>query len=90
MSEGNLYEGKPDARQGDTETKTSRFRPRYRALYDEEKALHDQIKQKAEELESLFDQIAPGRYLSLAHTSLEEAVMWGIKQLTGSDGGLKK
>jgi hypothetical protein len=30
----------------------SRFRPKYRALNDEEKALHNEIKAKAAELES--------------------------------------
>lgn len=78
----NVYEGKPDGRQADTAIATSRFRPRYRALTDDEKALHDQIKSKAAELEVLFDQVKPGRYRSLGHTALEEAVMWTVKELT--------
>lgn len=78
----NLYEGKPDDRQGDAATKTSRFRPRYRALTPEEKQLHDEIKAKAEELEALFEKVPAGRYTSLAFTALEQAVMWVIKQLT--------
>ena len=61
---------------------TSRFRPRYRALTDDEKALHDAIKSKAAELESLFEQVKPGRYRSLAFTDLESAVMWVVKELT--------
>lgn len=77
-----LYEGKPDERQATEAIKTSRFRPRYRQLTDEEKALHDNIKAKAEELEALFDQVPAGRYSSLAMTSLETAIMWIIKQLT--------
>ena len=43
----NVYEDEPDARQSDdVNMKTSRFRPKYRALTDEEKELHDQIKDK--------------------------------------------
>lgn len=79
----NVYEGKPDARQSnDVNLKVSRFRPRYRALTDEEKKLHDEIKLKAEELEILFNKIKPGRYNALALTSLEQSIMWAIKELT--------
>lgn len=77
-----VYEGTPDARQGDATTITSRFRPKYRALKDEEKALHDAIKEKAVELEGLFEQVKQGRYRSLGLTALEESVMWTIKELT--------
>lgn len=79
----NVYEGATDARQSDNVNEVvSRFRPRYRALTDDEKALHDAIKAKACELESLFDQVKPGRYRSLGFTALEEAVMWTVKELT--------
>lgn len=79
----NVYEGKPDARQSDdTQMPVSRFRPRYRALTDDEKALHDAIKDKAAELEALFGKVKPGRYNSLAITSLEQSVMWIVKELT--------
>ena len=79
----NVYEGAVDGRQSaDVALPVSRFRPRYRALTDEEKALHDQIKDKAAELESLFGKVKPGRYNSLAITSLEQAVMWVVKELT--------
>jgi hypothetical protein len=78
-----VFEGAPDGRQSaDVAEKVSRFRPRYRALTDEEKALHDAIKSKAVELEDLFAQIKPGRYLSLGVTSLEQSVMWAVKELT--------
>jgi hypothetical protein len=77
-----VYEGSPDDRQADTAIPVSRFRPRYRALTDDEKALHDAIKDKAAELETLFAQVKPGRYNSLAITSLEQAVMWIVKELT--------
>lgn len=78
-----VFEGAPDARQSDRmDEVVSRFRPRYRALSDEEKALHDALKAKAVELETLFDQVKPGRYRSLAFTALEESVMWVVKELT--------
>lgn len=79
----NIYEGAPDARQSaDTSMQVSRFRPRYRALTDEEKDLHDKIKAKAAELEELFETVKPGRYRSLGLTALEESVMWTVKELT--------
>lgn len=82
----NVFEGKPDARQSDdVAMPVSRFRPRYRALSDEEKKLHDEIKAKAVELESMIEQIkggAPSRYKSLAMTELELAIMWAVKELT--------
>lgn len=78
-----VFEGKPDGRQADTQIPVSRFRPRYRALTDDEKALHDAIKAKAEELEQLYDRVKGGRYRALALTALEESVMWVVKELTG-------
>lgn len=78
----NVYEGAADGRQADTAISVSRFRPRYRALTDDEKALHDAIKSKADELEQLFQKVKPGRYNSLAVTSLEQSVMWVVKELT--------
>jgi hypothetical protein len=78
-----VFEGNPDARQStDVAMPVSRFRPRYRALTDAEKALHDQIKGKAAELEALFETVKAGRYRSLAFTDLESAVMWAVKELT--------
>ena len=77
-----VYEGQPDARQGDATIVPTRFRPKYRALTDDEKALHDEIKGKATELETLFEKVKPGRYRSLGFTALEEAVMWTVKELT--------
>lgn len=77
-----VFEGKADGRQADTNIAVSRFRPRYRALTDDEKALHDDIKNKAAELEALFAKVKPGRYNSLAITALEQSVMWVVKELT--------
>lgn len=76
-----VFEGAPDARQAG-DVPVSRFRPRYRTLTPDEKALHDAIKTKAEELCALFEQVKPGRYRALSLTALEEAVMWNIKELT--------
>ncbi len=78
----NVYEGAPDGRQSDEQIQVTRFRPKYRALTDEEKALHDAIKAKATELEALFERVKPGRYRALGITALEEAVMWTVKELT--------
>ncbi len=79
----NVYDGKPDARQSaDVAHPVSRFRPTYRALTDEEKALHDALKTKATEMEALFGQVKPGRYNALAITALEQSIMWIVKELT--------
>ena len=79
----NVFEGNPDARQSpETAFPVSRFRPRYRALTDEEKALHDALKDKAAELEVLFGKVKPGRYNALAITALESSIMWIVKELT--------
>ena len=80
-----VFEGQPDARQSnDVAHKVSRFRPTYRALTDTEKQLHDAIKARAADLESLFEKVMPGREASLGMTKLEEAVMWAVKGLTGA------
>ena len=83
----NVFEGKPDDRQSaDISEPLSRFRPRYRALSDDEKKLHDELKSQAVVLERMFEQVndgKPGRYKSLAFTALEESVMWIVKELTG-------
>jgi len=77
-----VYDGHPDGRQAETAIPVSRFRPKYRALSDEEKALHDEIKDKAAELEAVFEKVKAGRYHSLAITSLEQSIMWIVKELT--------
>lgn len=78
----NLYEGATDARQSDEPIAVSRFRPRYRPLTDDEKALHDAIKDKAAEMEALYAKVKHGRYASLAITDLEKSVMWIVKEIT--------
>lgn len=79
----NVYKGPTDSRQsGDVKHPVSRFRPTYRALTDEEKKLHDVIKEQATTMEKLFAQVKPGRYNALAITSLEQSIMWIVKELT--------
>lgn len=79
----NVFEGAPDTRQSnDVAMRVTRFRPRYRALTDAEKALHDDIKDTFEQVEQLIEKLSDGRYKSLALTALEESCMWAIKQLT--------
>ena len=77
-----VYEGPTDARLTETQIELSRFRPRYRALSEDEKSLHDELKTKATELEDLFARVKPGRYNALAITALEQSVMWIVKELT--------
>jgi hypothetical protein len=81
----NVYEGKPDERQSArVDEPVSRFRPVYRALTDDEKALHDNLKSAYRQIEELIEQIPPGRYRSLAITALEESCMWAVKELTAN------
>jgi hypothetical protein len=64
---------------------TDRFRPQYRELNADEKALIEAIKDKAAELEALFTNANPNkgdRYHALAITSLEQSVMWIVKGIT--------
>jgi|ERR1700722_4466965 len=77
-----VFEGKPDERQAETAIAVSRFRPRYRALTDDEKKLHDELKAKADELDRMFAQVKDGRYKSLAITALEQSIMRIVKELT--------
>ncbi len=81
----NVYEGPADTRQSnDGKEPLSRFRPRYRALSDEEKALHDQIKDSYAAVEALIMRLNAGRYRALAITALEESCMWSVKELTSN------
>jgi hypothetical protein len=79
-----LYEGVPDGRQASEgeELSVSRFRPRYRALSEAEKSIHDEVKDAFAAAEKQIERIKPGRYRSLALTALEESCMWAIKELT--------
>ena len=79
----NVFEGQPDARQSaNIAEPLSRFRPRYRALTEEEKVFHDNLKLAYENVERCMEVLSAGRYKSLALTALEESCMWAVKQLT--------
>jgi len=85
----NVFEGAPDARQSENEAEPmSRFRPRYRALSDDERQFHDDLKAHYEMVEHMVDQLVDrlpgGRYKALALTTLEESCMWAIKALTAN------
>lgn len=70
----NVYEGAPDGRQSPDAIPVSRFRPTYRALSDQEKALHDAIKGKATELEGLFNQVRDLRFPPVLLPAITEGV----------------
>jgi hypothetical protein len=81
----NVFEGAIDARQSaDPALPLSRFRPRYRALSDDEKTLHDHLKGAYAQIELLVEQLPAGRYRALALTALEESCMWAVKELTAN------
>jgi hypothetical protein len=81
----NLYEGAVDGRQSNDEAEPlSRFRPRYRALSDDEKAQHDALKDAYVDVERLVLALPAGRYRALALTTLEESCMWSVKELTAN------
>lgn len=79
----NVFEGSPDGRQSDNPAEPmSRFRPRYRALSEEEKAYHDELKDGYALIEVMIEKLPAGRYKALALTALEESCMWAVKALT--------
>jgi hypothetical protein len=81
----NGYDGSPDARQSaDEREPLSRFRPRYRALSEEEKTAHDALKDGYALIEAMLDKLPAGRYRALALTALEESCMWAVKELTAN------
>lgn len=58
------------------------FRKTSRRLTDKEFMQHGALKDKAAELLQLIHQLPESRERSMAHTKLEEAVMWAVKGLT--------
>ena len=64
------------------ETNALVSRSRDQPLTAEKLALYDAIKEKAAELEALYENLPDGRYKALAMTDLESSVMWIIKELT--------
>lgn len=79
----NVFSGPTDEQQSASVSEPlSRFRPRYRALTEEEKAAHDSLKESYVKAEELILKLPAGRYRALALTSLEESCMWAVKELT--------
>lgn len=63
---------------------SDKFRKKYRELTDPEKNALEGIKAAAELYDDALQKfVQPGRYMSLANTSLEESVMWAVKSITG-------
>ena len=58
------------------------FGPVDRELSEGEQEVREAIYKQAEALEATYRLVQPGRYRSLALTSLEESVMWIVKELT--------
>ncbi len=81
----NVFEGASDTRQSADEGEpVTRFRPRYRALSDDEVRRHDALKDAYAAVERLCDALPGGRYKALALTALEESCMWAVKELTAN------
>ena len=57
------------------------FRPVDRELSEGEQEVREAIYKQAEALEATYRLVQPGRYRSLALTSLEESIMWIVKEL---------
>jgi len=67
----------------DDRVKNNVMRHGYRVLTDEEKTQMQTLKDKGLELWEYLDSIGQSREISLAKTKIEEAVMWGTKDITG-------
>lgn len=88
----NVYKDQQgDARQTEADKPEGLFRKRYKKLTEAEVALHDAIKDKAEELHALFLSISPsmpdpvrdrGANVQLGIRHLEDAVYRAVKGLT--------
>lgn len=65
---------------------TDTFRKEYTKLTDGQKEYMAKIKEKASELELLFNEVNmlpnAGREIAIAKTNLEQSIMWAIKGLT--------
>ena len=59
------------------------MRHEYRELSADEKIQMQALKDIGLEMWELLDHIGASRELSLAKTNLEQAVMWGVKHVTG-------
>lgn len=62
---------------------SNKFRKEYRELDAGESHQVAAIKEAAELLDDVFEQMTESREKSLAMTKLEESVMWAVKGITG-------
>ena len=67
---------------GANDASSTTFRPTSRELSEDEQEIRNAIYEQAEVLEAIYQKVQPGRYRTLALTSLEESVMWIAKGLT--------
>lgn len=60
------------------------FRKEYKDITEEQKVAVVEVKEKAEELEELFNKSASRepRLMAVAKTNLEQSVMWAVKAIT--------
>ena len=67
----------------DERTVNNTMRHQYRVLSDAEKANMATIKDQGLAFHDFLTGLGQSRELSLAKTKIEEAVMWGVKHVTG-------
>ena len=67
----------------DKRTVNNVMRHEYRVLSDEEKQAMQKLKDEGLAFWEFLDRLGSSRELSIAKTKIEEAVMWGVKHITG-------
>ena len=67
----------------DQRTINNVMRHGYRVLSDDEKVNMQKLKDDGLAFWELLDGIGASREISIAKTKIEEAVMWGVKHVTG-------
>lgn len=67
----------------DERTVNNTMRHQYRVLSDAEKANMARLKDVGLEFHEMVSALGNSREVSLAKTKIEEAVMWGVKHITG-------
>lgn len=67
----------------DAYTVNNVMRQQYRVLSDAEKANMQTLKDMGLAMHNFIGSLGNSRELSLAKTKTEEAVMWGVKHITG-------
>lgn len=67
----------------DERTVNNAMRHQYRVLSDEEKATMQELKDRGLAFWEFLDSIGESREISLAKTHIEDAVMRGVREITG-------